>query len=194
MPRRRRSATRHRDWRPAAPAARCRSSGRSRAYCPSTSTGCRSRANRGPWRHRIATAHSRPPLRGELQEQRAMIRLGHHPPTTPHTLGAERLATYVGRWSERPRFCPRPSIRSAAAPRGSRRAIRCGYDRMTDTVLPALLAAPVAGGEFADRPRALTRRSCGTEGSGDEAEKNAIAVVATYAASRFVDAVEFIHP
>lgn len=62
-----------------------------------------------------------------------------------------------------------------------------GYDRMTDTVLPALLAAS-RGGEL---PIVCDAASC-TEGL-ETMQKNALSAGGDYAALRFVDAVEFIH-
>ncbi|WP_105036896.1 FAD-binding and (Fe-S)-binding domain-containing protein [Cryobacterium aureum] len=62
-----------------------------------------------------------------------------------------------------------------------------GYNRMTDSVLPALLAAS-RGGEL---PIVCDAASC-TEGL-ETMQKNAIAAGGDYAVLRFVDAVEFIH-
>jgi D-lactate dehydrogenase len=62
-----------------------------------------------------------------------------------------------------------------------------GYDRMTETVLPALLEAS-RGGEL---PIVCDAASC-TEGL-ETMQANAVAAGGDYAALRFVDAVEFIH-
>jgi D-lactate dehydrogenase len=62
-----------------------------------------------------------------------------------------------------------------------------GYDRMIDTVLPALLEAS-RGGEL---PIVCDAASC-TEGL-ETMQTNAIAAGGDYASLRFVDAVEFIH-
>ena len=67
------------------------------------------------------------------------------------------------------------------------KGLTSGYERMTDTVLPALLEAS-AGGRL---PIVCDAASC-TEGL-ETMRKNAVAAGGDYASLRFVDSVEFIH-